>query len=47
VITDRTDLDDQLFDGFNASELLPEKPIQVTRPMVLCPSAGASPCAAV
>ncbi|GAA0360162.1 type I restriction endonuclease subunit R [Actinoallomurus spadix] len=30
VITDRTDLDDQLFDGFNASELLPEKPVQVT-----------------
>jgi type I restriction enzyme R subunit len=30
VITDRTDLDDQLFDGFNASELLPEKPRQVT-----------------
>ncbi|MEV5752465.1 type I restriction endonuclease subunit R [Actinoallomurus sp. NPDC052308] len=30
VITDRTDLDDQLFDGFNASELLPEKPVPVT-----------------
>ncbi|MEV4354069.1 type I restriction endonuclease subunit R [Nonomuraea sp. NPDC049625] len=30
VITDRTDLDDQLFQGFNASELLPEKPVPVT-----------------
>jgi type I restriction enzyme R subunit len=30
VITDRTDLDDQLFDGFNASELLPESPVPVT-----------------
>jgi len=29
VITDRTDLDDQLFDSFQASELLPEKPYQV------------------
>ncbi|MFC0039631.1 type I restriction endonuclease subunit R [Actinomadura rayongensis] len=29
VITDRNDLDDQLFDGFNASELLPEKPVRV------------------
>jgi type I restriction enzyme R subunit len=28
VLTDRTDLDDQLFDTFLASELLPEKPIQ-------------------
>ncbi|MFI0445121.1 type I restriction endonuclease subunit R [Actinomadura sp. 6N118] len=30
VITDRTDLDDQLFESFNASELLPEKPVRVT-----------------
>ncbi|GLW08731.1 DEAD/DEAH box helicase [Microtetraspora sp. NBRC 13810] len=30
VLTDRTELDDQLFDGFVASELLPEKPRQVT-----------------
>ncbi|GLZ09450.1 DEAD/DEAH box helicase [Actinomadura sp. NBRC 104412] len=29
VITDRNDLDDQLFAGFNASELLPEKPVRV------------------
>jgi type I restriction enzyme R subunit len=29
VITDRTDLDDQLFGIFDASELLPEKPLQV------------------
>jgi type I restriction enzyme, R subunit len=28
VLTDRTDLDDQLFDTFLASELLPEKPVQ-------------------
>jgi type I restriction enzyme R subunit len=28
LITDRTDLDDQLFSGFAASELLPEKPVQ-------------------
>jgi type I restriction enzyme, R subunit len=28
VLTDRTDLDDQLFDTFSASELLPEQPIQ-------------------
>lgn len=28
VLTDRTDLDDQLFDTFLASELLPETPIQ-------------------
>lgn len=27
VITDRNDLDDQLFESFNASELLPEKPV--------------------
>ncbi|MFA1551955.1 type I restriction endonuclease subunit R [Actinomadura chokoriensis] len=30
VITDRTDLDDQLFQAFHASELLPEKPVPVT-----------------
>ncbi|MBA9002818.1 type I restriction endonuclease subunit R [Thermomonospora cellulosilytica] len=30
VITDRTDLDDQLFENFDASELLPEKPVRVT-----------------
>lgn len=30
VITDRTELDTQLFDGFQASELLPEKPVQVS-----------------
>ncbi|HUY45846.1 MAG TPA: type I restriction endonuclease subunit R [Streptosporangiaceae bacterium] len=29
VLTDRTDLDDQLYDTFAASELLPEKPVQV------------------
>jgi type I restriction enzyme R subunit len=29
VITDRTDLDDQLFTSFNASALLPERPLQV------------------
>ena len=29
VLTDRTDLDDQLFGTFQASELLPEKPFQV------------------
>jgi type I restriction enzyme R subunit len=29
VLTDRTDLDDQLFETFQASELLPEHPIQV------------------
>lgn len=28
VITDRTDLDDQLFDAFAGSELLPEAPVQ-------------------
>ena len=28
VLTDRTDLDEQLFDTFSASELLPEQPIQ-------------------
>jgi type I restriction enzyme R subunit len=28
VITDRTDLDDQLFDTFAGSELLPEAPVQ-------------------
>ncbi|ADG89210.1 type I restriction endonuclease subunit R [Thermobispora bispora] len=28
VITDRTDLDDQLYSAFLASELLPEKPVQ-------------------
>lgn len=31
VITDRTELDGQLFDGFDASLLLPEKPQQVKR----------------
>ncbi|MEV0590862.1 type I restriction endonuclease subunit R [Nonomuraea cavernae] len=30
VLTDRTELDDQLFDGFKVSELLPERPRQVT-----------------
>ena len=30
VITDRTDLDDQLFDAFQASELLREPPVQVS-----------------
>lgn len=30
VITDRTDLDDQLFSTFNSSRLLTEKPVQVT-----------------
>src|SRR5580704_15870456 len=29
VLTDRTDLDDQLYDTFQASDLLPEKPLQV------------------
>ena len=29
VLTDRTDLDDQLFTTFNTSDLLPEKPIQI------------------
>lgn len=29
VLTDRTDLDDQLYDTFATSELLPEKPVQV------------------
>jgi len=29
VLTDRTDLDDQLYDTFQASELLPEKPLQI------------------
>ena len=29
VLTDRTDLDDQLFDTFQASDLLPERPLQV------------------
>ncbi|MGH3183888.1 MAG: type I restriction endonuclease subunit R, partial [Streptosporangiaceae bacterium] len=28
VLTDRTDLDDQLYDTFEASELLPERPVQ-------------------
>jgi type I restriction enzyme R subunit len=31
VITDRTELDGQLFDTFKQSELLPEKPVQVKR----------------
>jgi type I restriction enzyme R subunit len=30
VITDRTDLDDQLYDTFAASELLPEAPVAIT-----------------
>lgn len=30
VLTDRTDLDDQLYGTFEASELLPEAPLQVT-----------------
>jgi type I restriction enzyme R subunit len=30
VITDRTDLDDQLFSTFNSSKLLTEQPVQVT-----------------
>ncbi len=30
VLTDRTDLDDQLYDTFEVSELLPEKPRQVS-----------------
>ena len=30
VLTDRTDLDDQLFGTFQASDLLPEKPLQVS-----------------
>jgi type I restriction enzyme R subunit len=29
VLTDRTDLDDQLYDTFAVSELLPEKPLQI------------------
>jgi type I restriction enzyme, R subunit len=29
VLTDRTDLDDQLYDTFQSSDLLPEKPLQV------------------
>jgi type I restriction enzyme, R subunit len=29
VLTDRTDLDDQLYDTFQVSELLPEKPLQI------------------
>ena len=29
VLTDRTDLDDQLYGTFEASELLPEEPLQV------------------
>ena len=29
VLTDRTDLDDQLYDTFEASDLLPEKPVQI------------------
>lgn len=29
VITDRTELDSQLFDGFQISDLLPEQPVQV------------------
>ena len=29
VLTDRTDLDDQLYETFQASDLLPEKPLQV------------------
>ena len=31
VITDRTELDGQLYQGFKVSELLPEQPIQVTK----------------
>ena len=31
VLTDRTDLDDQLYGTFDASELLPERPIQAMR----------------
>ncbi|GIG29573.1 type I restriction endonuclease subunit R [Cellulomonas marina] len=31
VVTDRTELDGQLFRGFDRSLLLPEKPVQVTR----------------
>jgi type I restriction enzyme R subunit len=31
VVTDRTELDGQLFETFQRSELLPEKPVQVTR----------------
>ena len=31
VITDRTELDGQLYDGFAASTLLPEKPVQVRK----------------
>ena len=30
VITDRTDLDDQLYGSFETSELLPERPVQAT-----------------
>jgi type I restriction enzyme R subunit len=29
VLTDRTDLDDQLYTRFNVSDLLPEKPVQI------------------
>ena len=29
VVTDRTDLDDQLYTTFDASDLLPEKPVQI------------------
>ncbi|CAM4057000.1 type I restriction endonuclease subunit R [Janibacter anophelis] len=31
VVTDRTELDGQLFEAFQRSQLLPEKPVQVTR----------------
>jgi type I restriction enzyme R subunit len=31
VITDRTELDGQLYEGFKVSELLPEAPVQVTK----------------
>lgn len=31
VVTDRTELDGQLFETFQRSQLLPEKPVQVTR----------------
>ena len=36
MLTDRTDLDDQLYDTFEASELLPEKPAPGRRPATSC-----------
>ena len=40
VLTDRTDLDGQLYDTFAVSELLPEQPVQVAHPGATARRAG-------